>query len=401
MRKAKLLKAISLFSGAMGLDLGIEKAGFETLACIENDAKCVDTIKLNRPEIKLYAEDINNVDPMKVLSDLGLQPGEVDLVVGGPPCQSFSTAGRRRSLQDFRGNVIVRFLDFVKEIEPKYFILENVRGIYSAKLANTPPEYQEYKHLEDMPGSVVYFLCKEFQKLGYTVSFNLFDSSFYGVPQKRERFIMFGVKSNNPVHIPKPTSKDNPITLKQAVGHIQSGTHDFVKLREYHIQFLKLLKGGNYWKNLPLDLQEKAMGKSFKLSGGRTGFYRRLSWDKPSPTLVTHPAMPATMLIHPDELRPLSVQEYALIQQFPEEWKFAGKLLDIYKQIGNAVPVGLGYMVGKAIIDHSEGRYKENHYYGQTSRYIDTSDKKFIEKFEDEHIRVKPMQMSAFEYTNL
>lgn len=400
MKKKKLLKAVSLFSGAMGLDLGIEKGGFETLACIENDAKCVETIKLNRPEIKVYAEDISNVDPLQVLSDLGLKPGEADLVVGGPPCQSFSTAGRRRSFADFRGNVIVRFLDFVKEIKPKYFILENVRGIYSAKLANTPPEYQKYKHLEDMPGSVVYFLYKEFQKLGYAVSFNLFDSSFYGVPQKRERFIMFGAKSGVPVHIPKPTTQGSPIPLKQAIGHIQTGAHDFVKLREYHIQFLKLLKGGHYWKDLPISLQEKAMGKSFKLSGGRTGFYRRLSWDKPSPTLVTCPTMPATMLVHPDELRPLSVQEYALIQQFPEGWKFAGKILDIYKQIGNAVPVGLGYVAGQAIIDHLEGRHKENHFNGQASRYINTSDKEFIDKFEDDHIRVKPVQMSTFEYTN-
>src|SRR5262249_41910936 len=112
----KKLYAISLFSGAMGLDLGLEKAGFHVLACVENDKNCVETIKHNRPDIKLYGEDINHVHPGTILADLGLKPTEVDLVVGGPPCQPFSTAGKRRSLSDFRGNVIIRFLDYVKVI---------------------------------------------------------------------------------------------------------------------------------------------------------------------------------------------------------------------------------------------------------------------------------------------
>lgn len=388
-------KVISLFTGAMGLDLGLEMAGFEIVACVENDKICVETIQLNRPGLKVYADDINFVDPKKILSDLGLRSGEIEMIVGGPPCQAFSTAGHRRSFDDFRGNVIVRFLDYVREIKPKYFILENVRGIYSAKLSNTPPEYQEYKPLEDLPGSVVYFLYKEFKKLGYSINFSLFDSSFYSVPQKRERFIMFGSLSNTPVPIPEPISLEKPITLLDTIGKIQRDNHDFVKLRENHLKFLKLLKGGEYWKNLPIGLQEEAMGKSFRLQGGKTGFYRRLSWIKPSPTLVTHPAMPATMLVHPDELRPLSTQEYALIQQFPKGWKFAGKLISVYKQIGNAVPVGLGLMAGKTIKNHKSGQNLPN-YKGKTSRYRDTSCREFIDDFEAKHLRKKPEQLSVF-----
>jgi len=379
------MKTISLFTGAMGLDLGIEKSGFEVVACVENNRECVETIRINRPKMKLYPDDINLVDPYKILSDLGLKSGDIELIAGGPPCQPFSTAGKRLSLGDFRGNVIIRFLDYVKAIKPNYFILENVRGIYSAKLANTPPEYKEYKDIENNPGSVVYFLYKEFEKLGYAVNFSLFDSSYYGVPQKRERFIMFGAKSGKIVPIPEPTTLKKPKTLKDAIGNIQKLKHDYIPLRETHLKFLKLLKGGQYWKNLPIDLQEQAMGRSFGLQGGRTGFYRRLSWDKPSPTLVTHPAMPATMLVHPDELRPLSIQEYALIQQFPKNWKFFGKIISIYKQIGNAVPVGLGYMAGKAIADHKNAKnrkdYKEN-----TSRYRNMSAEKFITDFEKKYI---------------
>lgn len=377
----KQLTAISLFSGAMGLDLGLENAGFEVLACVENDKFCVETIKENRPELKLYPEDINLVDPLKILNDLKLKPGDVDLVVGGPPCQPFSTAGKRRGLEDFRGNVIVRFLDYVKAIKPKYFILENVRGIYYAKLSIAPPEYKEYEEIINIPGSVVYFLFQEFSKLGYSISFNLYDASFYSVPQKRERFIMFGSSDGSVVAIPTPTSKDKPLTLKNAIGHIQKEPQEFVKLREVHLKYLKKLKSGQYWKDLPEELQEEAMGKSYKLSGGKTGFYRRLSWDKPSPTLVTYPAMPATMLVHPDVLRPLSVQEYALIQQFPEDWKFTGNLTKIYKQIGNAVPVGLGKMAGESIINHMKGNGVNGEYLGDTSRYRCTSYREFIPAF--------------------
>lgn len=394
-KKVPSPKAISLFTGAMGLDLGIEKSGFDVVACIENEKYCVKTIQANRPGIKTYAEDINNVDPLQVLKDLGLKQGEVDLIVGGPPCQPFSTAGKRQSFHDFRGNVMVRFLDYVKEIKPKYFILENVRGIYYAKLSNTPLEYQEYKGLEDIPGSVVYFLYKEFSKLGYSVSFSLFDSSLYSVPQKRERFIMFGALSNGSISIPKPTSLDKPLTLRGSIGKIQGGKHDYIKLRDTHLKFIKLLKEGQYWKDLPKEVQQEAMGKSFYLSGGKTGFYRRLSWDRPSPTLVTHPAMPATMLVHPDELRPLSIQEYALIQQFPDGWEFIGNLTNVYKQIGNAVPVGLGYMAGLAIKSHIDDT-QDKDYLGPTSRYANTSYHDFIQAFEEKHLKQKPLQLGVF-----
>lgn len=381
----KRLTLLSLFSGARGLDLGLEKAGFTTLACVENEKNCLGTIRMNRPDIRLY-EDIVDVSPFQIMNDLGVEPGELDLVAGGPPCQAFSTAGKRESLHDFRGNMIVKYLEYIKVIRPKYFILENVRGLLSAKLANTPSEYSEYSSLEDIPGSVLYFLNQEFKKLGYSVSFSLFDASFYNVPQKRERVIMFGAYSKNEVTIPVPFTKESPLTLKQAIGDIQGKSSDFIKLRETHLKYLKLLKGGEYWKNLPRNLQQEAMGKSYYLQGGKTGFYRRLSWDKPAPTLVTHPAMPATMLVHPEELRPLSIQEYARIQQFPDDWVFFGTPIKVYKQIGNAVPVGLGFVAGRAIISHMEGELMGNLVVPQTSRYNGTSHLEFLANFIGKHI---------------
>ncbi len=196
---------------------------------------------------------------------------------------------------------------------------------------------------------------------------------------------MFGALSSNPIAIPKPTSALNLVTLRDAIGSIQKGQHDFIKLRENHLKYIKLLNGGQDWRDLPDELQEEAMSKSYYLSGGKTGFYRRFNWDKPSPTLVTHPTMPATMLVHPDELRPLSIQEYALIQQFPKDWKFVGKPISVYKQIGNAVPVELGYMAGKAIMSHINGEELES-YHSLTSRYKGTSSFEFMSDFEKRYI---------------
>lgn len=379
-------RVISLFTGAMGLDLGLEKAGFDTVACVENEKNCIATIKINRPKLPIY-EDIMEVDPSQILLDLGILPGEIELVAGGPPCQAFSTAGKRRSLEDFRGNLIVRYLEYIKVIQPHYFIMENVRGILSAKLANTPSEYKEYMALEDTPGSVVYFLTKEFNKLGYNISFSLFDASYYNVPQKRERFIMFGTKKAKEVSIPFPSTKEKPLTLKNAIKDLKNITHTYIPLREKHLKYIKLLKGGEYWKHLPKNLQKEAMGKAYDLQGGRTGFFRRLSWDKPAPTLVTHPAMPATMLIHPDEVRPLSIQEYARIQQFPDNWVFAGNPIAVYKQIGNAVPVGLGYMAGNAIKKHMKGDLGIEVSSFMTSRYVGNFYLEFLQDFKrDSHV---------------
>jgi DNA (cytosine-5)-methyltransferase 1 len=135
-----------------------------------------------------------------------------------------------------------------------------------------------------------------------------------------------------------------------------------------------MLSEGQYWKNLPLDMQKEAMGKSFYLGGGKTGFFRRVSFNKPSPTLVTHPAMPATDLCHPVEDRPLSVQEYKCIQQFPSSWEICGSILDQYKQIGNAVPIALGESIAKTIIAHMAGERQNNFNGFKYSRYKNTND---------------------------
>lgn len=136
-----------------------------------------------------------------------------------------------------------------------------------------------------------------------------------------------------------------------------------------------MLKEGQCWNKLPIEIQEEAMGKAYKLGGGKTGFYRRIAWDRPSPTLVTSPTMPATDLCHPKELRPLSVEEYKRVQGFPDDWWIAGSIHDQYRQIGNAVPVSLGEAIGRAILDDMRGEAHDERWRNfPYSRYAHTSD---------------------------
>ena len=135
-----------------------------------------------------------------------------------------------------------------------------------------------------------------------------------------------------------------------------------------------MLKEGQYWKHLPEEMQKEAMGAKLELGGGKTGFYRRLDFKKPSPTLVTNPTMPATDLCHPTEDRPLSVEEYRRIQGFPDEWVICGPILEQYKQIGNAVPIKLGEAIAKAIISDMKGEVQAPIDGFPFSRYKNTND---------------------------
>ena len=170
-------------------------------------------------------------------------------------------------------------------------------------------------------------------------------------------------------------------TLKSCLSNIPE--HDHLNFPEKRLQYYRLLKPGQNWRNLPDDLQKEAMGKSYYSGGGKTGFLRRLAWDKPSPTLVTHPAMPATDLAHPVENRPLSIQEYKRIQEFPDNWELAGPLIQRYKQVGNAVPISLGYAVGRLVKGLLSGidtiQFKGFKY----SLYKRTSDIEWTSDFED------------------
>ncbi len=364
---------ISFFSGALGLDLGLEQGGFTPLLFCEKDKKCKETIKLNRPNVPLIG-DITQYQASDILEILNIQEAEkIDLIAGGPPCQAFSTAGTRKSFDDSRGNVFLHFINISMKIRPQYIIIENVRGLLSA--AYSPSSNNPKK------GSALDYILTILKDNGYFISFNLYNTANFGVPQIRERVVIIAsLKSRVPYLEPTHSEIEEfgllPWkTLKQTILDIPKDKNKLcAKFPEKRLKYYRLLKAGQNWRNLPKDIQREALGKSYELAGGKTGFLRRLNWDKPSPTLVTSPTMPATDLAHPSEDRPLSIAEYARIQQFPDNWKFSGSITDQYKQIGNAVPCGLGLAISIAILKHSKQEEVKNITNFPFSRYKFTNE---------------------------
>ena len=367
----KKLKALSFFSGAMGMDIGLEKAGIEIILACESEKFIRETIKLNKPKLKVI-EDINQYSSNEIKALAGLKKNEkVDLIVGGPPCQAFSTAGKRLSIKESRGLVFLKFLQVIKDLKPTYFVIENVRGLLSVPLN---------KSGKKIKGGTFEFITNFLKDCGYKISFELYNSANFGSPQIRERVIIVGNKNEKLPHLVPTHSDDSKFnlkpwkTFKDACKGLGNTKHSHVTFPEKRLKYFRLLKEGQNWRDLSVKLQKEAMGKSYYLGGGKTGFLRRLSWNKPSPTLVTDPTMPATDLCHPDKDRPLSVEEYKRIQEFPDSWKIFGNIRQQYKQIGNAVPVSLGFAVGKLIVSHY---LKQNIKIVQGfkySRYLNTSD---------------------------
>lgn len=385
--------ALSFFSGAMGIDIGLEQAGFQTLFASEIDNACRKTIAKNRPEIALVG-DIREFTPASVreISGLGAND-EIDLVVGGPPCQAFSTAGNRKGFEDERGNVFLSFIDMIVGLQPKYAVIENVRGLLSAPLKHRPHNQRgegfPSLNVDELPGGALHEILNRLEEAGYGVSFNLYNAANFGTPQKRERVVLICSRDGKRPPFLEPTNSDDSRfglpkwrTFKQAVKGLSSEKAEYISFPEKRLKYYRLLKSGENWRSLPDHLQREAMGKSYFSGGGKTGFLRRLDWNKPSPTLVTHPAMPATDLAHPQEDRPLSVQEYKRIQEFPEDWDIQGSILDKYKQIGNAVPVGLGRAIGRHIMKLLAGVEISEIVNFPYSRYKKTSDREWKREIE-------------------
>jgi len=373
--------ALSFFSGAMGLDIGMEQGGISALLACEFDKACRLTIDKNRPGIALIG-DINNYTARDVLKYAGVPHGrKVDVIFGGPPCQAFSSAGNRKGFDDSRGNVFLKYIDLVTEILPTYVVIENVRGLLSSAFPYSDSLNFD-NDSEPIKGGALLYVLEKLRTAGYTVAFELYNAANYGAPQIRERVVMIAYLGADKVPYLSPTHSENDVfnlpkwrTLSDALSYLPHDVeHQHVTFPEVRLKYYRMLKEGQYWKHLPPDVQKEAMGASYHLGGGKTGFYRRVSLSRPSPTLVTHPAMPATDLCHPTEDRPLSIQEYKLIQEFPPAWEICGSLIDQYKQIGNAVPIALGIAIAKAIIAHMEGEKTSNFIGFPYSRYKNTDD---------------------------
>ncbi|PHN04229.1 DNA cytosine methyltransferase [Flavilitoribacter nigricans] len=352
------MKFISLFSGAMGLDLGLEQCGFEPVICVENNSSAVETIKANRPKIKVFSESVIDFS-VNTLDTLGIKKEDIELVAGGPPCQAFSVFGKRLGLNDVRGQMTFEFLRVVKEVQPKIFLMENVRGLLSMPLIprkNAPKEIDN-EYLKK--GSLLKTLISDFNKIGYSVDCYVVNSVNYGAPQVRERVLLIGNKFGLESKFPKPrysNRKQDKLPCFKTLGDIIGPDSGFVdpcpevlNFSPRKLKYLSMIPEGGNWRSLPVDIQKESMGKSWYLKGGRSAYWRKLSFDFPSPTVVTMPNHAGTSMCHPTKLRAITIGEAAAIQEFPRDWEFKGTTSEKFKQIGNAVPVRLGVVAGEVI----------------------------------------------------
>ncbi|PZO61162.1 MAG: modification methylase SinI [Phormidesmis priestleyi] len=378
-------KALSFFSGCMGLDLGLEKEGIKVLLACETDSAARKTIETNRPDIALIG-DIRDYSAAEIRAKAGLSStDEIDVIVGGPPCQAFSSAGKRQGFNDDRGNVFLTFIDLIIELKPRFAVIENVRGLLSAPLKHRPHEMRgkNFPPLsqDEQRGGALLFITRKLKESGYSISFNLYNSANFGSPQKRERIVIACSRDGEKLPYLTPTHSEKSLyglpewrTLREALEGLPKNGHHFVKFPKKRLKYYRLLKPGQYWRDLTEALHQEALGASYHAGGGKTGFYRRLAWNKPAPTLVTHPAMPATDLAHPEEDRPLSIEEYKRIQEFPEDWIIAGTLLNQYRQVGNAVPCSLGRAIARMLLTYLKGEVPSLYPDFRYSRYHKTDD---------------------------
>lgn len=341
--------AIELFAGAGGLALGLELAGIKTLEYVEFDQACCETLKTNRPSWNVICDDIHNVD-------FSGYRGKVDIVTGGFPCQAFSYAGKKLGFGDTRGTLFHEFARCIKEVNPKMFLAENVRGLVSHN-----------------KGRTLVTILEVLQSLGYSIQTQILNAAYYGVGQKRERIVIIGIRNDLDISFSYPKPESKMTTLRQALKDCPESIGETYSEKKRKV--LELVPAGGCWVDLPEEVAKEYMGKSYYSGGGRRGMARRISWDEPSLTLTCSPSQKQTERCHPEETRPFTVREYARIQSFPDDWKFCGGMSDQYKQIGNAVPVEMARRIGvqlkKAILTEGKTMTKKKPDFIQMTLPID------------------------------
>lgn len=326
--------SIELFAGGGGLALGMHKAGFHHILLNEFNKDACATLRANMPEWNVLEGDVHNIDFTQYR-------GKVDFLSGGFPCQAFSYAGNKGGFEDARGTLFFELARAVKETNPKVFMGENVKGLYT---------HDNGKTLQVIKNTIA--------ELGYTlVEPRLLKAIMYQVPQKRERLILIAIRNDlaEKIKFKWPDPYERVVTLRDAFykGVLyntdvpESPGQQYPKRKK---EIMEMVPEGGYWKDLPDDIQREYMKSTYFMEGGRTGIARRLHMDEPSLTLTCAPAMKQTERCHPKEARPLTVREYARVQTFPDDWEFKGSMSEQYKQIGNAVPVNLAYAIGRSLI---------------------------------------------------
>lgn len=358
----KKIKVVDLFAGVGGLSYGFAyDECFDIVAANEILPNMAKAYQLNHPTVKMYNKDVKEFGILDLIKDFDIKKGDIELVIGGPPCQAYSTVGKRL-IDDPRGKLFQEYFRILQELSPKAFIFENVKGLLSMQKG------QLFNHILEL-----------FESLGYCIFYKVLNAADYGVPQIRERIIVVGTRLDKPFKFPKPThGHDNDLppylTLGQAIGDLPliecnqesfeyacSPQNDFQNLMRQNapsqlqdhnspnnnvnlIRLMQALPDGG----TPLDLPEDLRPKS-----GFANTYCRLWWDRPSTTITRNLSTPSSSrCIHPKAPRPLTTREGARLQSFPDDYMFYGSRSDKNLQIGNAVPPFLSIALKNSIRNH-------------------------------------------------
>lgn len=376
---AKKLKVIDLFCGVGGLSYGFaHDDNFEIVAANEILPNMAKAYSLNHPAVKVYAEDVKDFGFEKIEKDLNVKANEIDIIIAGPPCQAYSTLGKRL-MGDSRGKLFQEYYRVLKEFNPKFFLFENVRGLLSMR-----------------GGELLETIISLFESLGYKVQHKLLNAADFGAPQIRERVIIIGSKLKNDFQYPSQThcgaeeasdlfriGLKPHLTLEEAISDlplIKSGEERFEYASEPQNEFQKIMR-----VNAPKKLMDhnspnnnaklvkimallpdggtpEDLPKELRPTSGYKNTYCRLWWNRPSTTITRNLSTPSSSrCIHPKAPRPLTTREGARIQCFPDSYQFYGSRSDRNLQIGNAVPTVLSNALAGAISYNFKQEYAKNY----------------------------------------
>lgn len=355
------LRCVDLFSGAGGFSIGLGEAGFESIYAVEIDPSAVATYRANHPGTFVFDDNISDVEAEDIKTQLKLKSGDLELLVGGPPCQGFSTVGKKNEF-DSRNQLFKHYFRIVAALRPKFVVFENVTG---------------FKRMYN--GGAFSAVCEEFRALDYDVEARILNAANFGVPQLRERTIVLGVPRGAKVPWPTETHDTGKgssmflkaaLTMEQALGDlptVKSGASateyasspktEYQKLMRGNVRHLTEHEGPNHGESLLRVIHNVPKGGSindipeeFRPKSGFANTYARLWWDRPATTITRNFGTPSSSrCIHPILDRGLTTREGARLQSFPDDYKFIGTRTSKNLQIGNAVPPLLAQAIGESL----------------------------------------------------
>lgn len=363
--------AIDLFCGAGGLSEGFRQAGYHILAGNDHDEAAGETFARTHRDARYFGGPIEQIEAGQFLRAGGLRRGELDILIGGPPCQGYSVYNHQRGLHDNRSALYVEYLRIVDGLNPKWVVVENVTGITSAG-----------------GGAAVEAIISGLQARGYAVECRILKAEQYGIPQERRRILFIGNRIGVPNPWPRPThgpglkpyvtvgdaisdlpvltngqesemmtylsAPQSPYQRILRVGSKTVANHSAARLAAINIERLRHIPPGGSWRDIPFGLLPAGMKRAKR--SDHTKRYGRLSWDGLASTVLTKCDPHWGAYFHPDQDRTITVREAARLQSFPDVFHFSGSRTEQYVQVGNAVPPLLGKHIAKAIIGSSAAR---------------------------------------------